>query len=301
MTELAAVGTVPDHRSRVATAVIMWADCRRRVRPWRSRGWLAVDRLDGGACGRLGWEARVAAVSAMDVSKRYGNRAALDAVTVEVPDRAFVAVMGPSGSGKSTLLHLLGGLDTPTSGSITFDGRRLSQLDEWERTLLRRRSVGIVFQSSNLVPVLTAEENVALPLVIDRRPAREASARARAALDLVGLGERGDARPSELSGGEQQRVAIARAIVHRPALVLADEPTGNLDSVAGASVMAAMRDYHRRARSTMVVVTHDPGVASIADEVVHLRDGRVVGRLCLGPHMQGRRESVVSWLAGAVS
>ena len=240
----------------------------------------------------------MAGVAAFHVTKRSGSRVARDGVTLSVPDGSFVGVMGPSGSGKSTLLHLLGGLDTPTSGTVTLAGRALSEMDERERTLVRRRDVGIVFQSLNLVPVLTAQENVSLPLIIDRRPGKESSGAARAALTAVGLGDRGDDLPSQLSGGEQQRVAIARAIVHRPALLLADEPTGNLDSATGMVVMSELRSYQRSAGCTMVVVTHDPNVAAFADEVLSLQDGRVSGRLDLHDHVASARvESVVTWLA----
>ena len=244
----------------------------------------------------------MAGVVAVNLTKRYGTRAAIDGITLTVRDASFVAVMGPSGSGKSTLLHLLGGLDTPTAGTVRLGDQDLSEMDERQRTLVRRRQVGIVFQAFNLVPVLSAEENVALPLIIDRRPGREASEAAQRALASVGLTDRAGALPSELSGGEQQRVAIARAIVHGPSLILADEPTGNLDSATGLAVMSVLREHHHVAGCTMVVVTHDPNVASFADEIVHLHDGRASGTLNLRDHAEtARLETVVNWLAAPVA
>ncbi len=188
----------------------------------------------------------------------------------------FVAVMGPSGSGKSSLLHLLAGLDQPTSGSIRIGGRELALLDEDERAMLRRRQIGLIFQSFQLLDTLTAEENVALPLAIGGCPAREAGERAVQMLERVGLAQRRRHRPHELSGGEQQRVAIARALVIEPLLVLADEPTGNLDSVQGDRIMALLRKLVEERRQTMLMVTHDANHAALADRIVSLRDGRAV-------------------------
>ena len=241
----------------------------------------------------------MAGVAAIGVSKSYGARVALNDVTLSVRDGSFVAVMGPSGSGKSTLLHLLGGLDTPTAGTVSIGESVLSAMDERARTILRRRAVGIVFQSFNLVPVLTAEENVALPLIIDGRPAKESASTAREALDSVGMAGRENDLPSQLSGGEQQRVAIARAIVHGPSLLLADEPTGNLDSATGAAVLDVLRKRQQGTGSMMVVVTHDPGVAAGADEVIHLRDGEISGHLELVAvaGAPARLHSVGTWLA----
>jgi putative ABC transport system ATP-binding protein len=187
----------------------------------------------------------------------------------------FVAVMGPSGSGKSSLLHLLAGLDQPTAGSIRIGGVDLTLLGEDERALLRRRQIGLIFQSFQLLDTLTAEENVALPLAIGGCAANEARQRAARLLGSVGLAHRRQHRPHELSGGEQQRVAIARALVIEPLLVLADEPTGNLDSVQGERIMVLLRKLVEERRQTLLMVTHDANHAAMADRIIHLRDGRV--------------------------
>lgn len=202
---------------------------------------------------------------------------ALDGVDLEARRGEFLAVLGVSGSGKSTLLHLLGGLDTPTAGSVIVAGRDLAAMSPYERALYRRTGVGFVFQSYYLVPSLTAEENVALALTFQGVFGREARRRAGEALGRVGLGHRVTHRPSQLSGGEQQRVAIARAIVHDPPLLLADEPTGNLDRVTAAGVTELLNDIHRELGTTIVIVTHDDELASgAAHRVVRLRDGRVL-------------------------
>jgi len=185
----------------------------------------------------------------------------------------FVAIMGPSGSGKSTLLGLIAGLDAPTSGSIKLAGQELVGLGEDALARLRGRTLGFVFQSFHLLPTLTAEENVAVPLEL--RGEHDARGRARALLATVGLADRGHHLPAQLSGGEQQRVALARAFVAEPPILLADEPTGNLDSATGERVLALLADLRARAGTTMVLVTHDPGLAARADRVVTLRDGRV--------------------------
>jgi putative ABC transport system ATP-binding protein len=187
----------------------------------------------------------------------------------------MLAIMGPSGSGKSTLLSLLGGVDTPSGGRVFLEGADLSALDDYRRTLVRRRRVGFVFQAFNLLPILTAQENVALPLEFDGLSAAEARQRSLVALEQVGLSERGNHLPGMLSGGEQQRVAIARALVIGPALVLADEPTGNLDSANGQRVLGLLRDLVDERGQTVVLVTHDPEIGSRADRVVWLRDGRL--------------------------
>ncbi len=216
------------------------------------------------------------------LAKRYEAEAvevqALRGVDFEVRQGEFVAIMGPSGSGKSTLLHLIGGLDHPSGGDVRFEGESLASLSERDLTHLRRRRVGVVFQFFNLLPTLTAEENVALPLMLDGVPAEACGSRAREALAAVGLSERATRLPHELAGGEQQRVAIARALVARPALVLADEPTGNLDSVSGEQVLEALAGARHRGQ-TVLMVTHDPGAAAHADRVVFLRDGRLVDEL----------------------
>jgi putative ABC transport system ATP-binding protein len=188
----------------------------------------------------------------------------------------FVAVMGSSGSGKSTLLHLLAGLDRPTSGTVQVGGARLESLDDDGLTLLRRKQIGVIFQGFHLLDVLSALENVALPLAIAGAAASEARRRAARALERMGLAQRGRHRPAELSGGEQQRVAVARALVIEPLVLLADEPTGDLDSANGAQVMALLRDLVDRHRHTIVMVTHNPDHARRADRTVTLRDGRIV-------------------------
>ena len=207
---------------------------------------------------------------------------ALDGIDLKIRKGEFVAIMGPSGSGKSTLLHLMGGLDTPTDGAVMLGGRRLAHLSDDEVTILRRRQVGFVFQFFNLLPTLTAAENVALPLLIDGWRVEDLAARVAELLDLVGLSDRRDHRPDQLSGGEQQRVAIARALVTEPAVVLADEPTGNLDSKAGREVLGLLRRACDEKGQTIVLVTHDPLAASYADRVVFLHDGRVVRELVGG-------------------
>ena len=198
----------------------------------------------------------------------------LDGVTLDVPSGQFVAVTGPSGSGKSTLLGLVAGLDRPTAGTIRVDGTELGALDEDALARLRLAKIGYVFQSFHLIPTLTATENVAIPLELAGAP--DAPARARALLEEVGLKLRGGHYPAELSGGEQQRVALARAVANQPGLLLADEPTGNLDSATGAQIIDLLLSLHRRLGITLILVTHDPALAAHAGRVVELRDGRVV-------------------------
>lgn len=201
---------------------------------------------------------------------------ALAGVDFQVEKGEFVAIMGPSGSGKSTLLHLLGGLDRPTSGEITLAGQPLSPLTDDEITLVRRRNVGFIFQFYNLVPTLSAEENVALPLLIDGKSLAAYESKVTELLGMVGLAERRKHKPSQLSGGQQQRVAIARAFVTDPAIVLADEPTGNLDTHAGQEVLDLLRRSCDELQQTVVMVTHDPSAANCADRLVFLRDGLIV-------------------------
>ncbi len=195
-------------------------------------------------------------------------------VSLSLPAGSYTAVMGPSGSGKTTLMNLLGALDTPTSGDLLFDGRDLATMPEGERVGLRGRSVGFVFQSFHLMPRLTALENVALPLVFADVEKRERHERARDLLAQFGMADRADHRPSELSGGQRQRVAIARALVRDPGLVLADEPTGNLDTTTGQRIMDAIGQL-QEAGTTVVLVTHERAVAERADRIVHIRDGRL--------------------------
>jgi putative ABC transport system ATP-binding protein len=202
---------------------------------------------------------------------------ALDRVSLTFPKATFTAVMGPSGSGKSTLMQCAAGLDRSTSGSVTIGGTELTGLSERELTLLRRARIGFVFQAFNLLPALTAEQNVALPLrLAGRRPPK---ARVREVLEQVGLGDRARHRPTELSGGQQQRVALARALITRPEVLFGDEPTGALDSRTSREVLALLRDMVDRHGQTVVMVTHDPVAASCADRVVFLVDGRVHGEL----------------------
>ncbi len=207
---------------------------------------------------------------------------ALRGVDFVVPRGQFVAVMGPSGAGKSTLLHLMGGLDTPSDGDIVLGSKRLAHLSDDEITIVRRRQVGFIFQFFNLLPTLSAAENVALPLLIDGKRIEDYASRVDELLDLVGLADRRDHRPDQLSGGEQQRVAIARAFVTDPKIVLADEPTGNLDSNAGTAVLELLRRACKELNATVVMVTHDPRAASYADRVVFLKDGRTVRELLAG-------------------
>jgi putative ABC transport system ATP-binding protein len=218
-------------------------------------------------------------LQASGLQKQYGSTEhlviALAGVDFSVERGEFVAIMGPSGSGKSTLLHLLGGLDRPSSGDITLAGTRLSGLDDNQATLARRHNIGFIFQFYNLLPTLTAEENITLPLLIDNQSVAKFRERVDRLLDLVGLTGRRTHKPDQLSGGEQQRVAIARALVTEPAIVLADEPTGNLDSKTGTAVMELLRRSSDELGQTIVMVTHDPRAATYADRVVFLGDGAV--------------------------
>ncbi len=221
------------------------------------------------------------AVAASAVTRRYGDgESAVDAlrgVTLEVPAGQFTAVMGPSGSGKSTLMHLLAGLDTPSSGTVGIGGEDITAMNDKQLTKLRRKHIGFVFQQFNLLPTLTAEENILLPLSIAGRKADKADLEALIA--RVGLQERRGHRPSELSGGQQQRVAIARALISRPTILFADEPTGNLDSASGAEILALLREAVELDGQTTLMVTHDPRAAAAADRVVFIADGRIVADL----------------------
>ncbi len=200
---------------------------------------------------------------------------ALAGVSLHIREREFAVIVGPSGSGKSTLLHLIGGLDRPTDGEVMVDGRIISQMPDNPVTLFRRQNIGIVFQFFNLLPTLTAVENVMLPLILDGQPKVKASSRAEALLDRVGLSGRNDHLPEELSGGENQRIAIARALVFSPQILLADEPTGNLDSGTGEAVLELVRLINREEGCTVVMVTHNPRAAEYGDRVIHLRDGLI--------------------------
>ena len=221
-------------------------------------------------------------LEAVDVTRIYRigrdvEVPALRGVGFVVDHGDYVAIVGASGSGKSTLLNLLGALDRPTSGRIRYDGRDVRELTDTELAELRNTRIGFVFQSFQLLPRLTALENVALPLLYRPGTKRERRERSTAALAAVGLADRVDHRPTELSGGQQQRVAIARALVTQPALILADEPTGNLDTTTGEEIMTLLERLHRDQGTALVVITHDTGIAARASRVIELRDGRVVG------------------------
>jgi len=200
---------------------------------------------------------------------------ALDGVDLEIPAHTFTVVMGPSGSGKSTLLYLLGGLDRPTAGEIIINGARLDQKDENALALFRRKTVGFIFQSFNLVSSMSALENVAFPMQFAGISGTERKTKSSSLLEQVGLADRGHHKPSELSGGQQQRVAVARALVNDPQLIFADEPTGNLDSASGIAIMQLLSDLHQSGR-TVLVVSHDPRITRFATHKVFLLDGRIV-------------------------
>ncbi len=220
-------------------------------------------------------------IEAVDVAKVYRRGRtevrALAGVSLTVPRGEFLSVMGPSGSGKSTLLNLLGALDVPSSGSMRIDGRELSRMKDDELSAFRRERLGFVFQFFNLMPTLTALENAMLPGLLSGRPQAELRRRAEMLLETVGLGGRVHHRPDELSGGEMQRVAVARALLMEPAVLLADEPTGNLDSRTGAEVLRMLREATRDRGLTVVMVTHDSKAAAVGDRIVRLADGLIVG------------------------
>jgi len=222
--------------------------------------------------------ADTAVVTAHDVSRRYGEgETAVDAlrgVSLAIDSGRLTAVMGPSGSGKSTLMHILAGLDKPTSGTVAIAGQEITTMNDNELTHLRRKHIGFVFQFYNLLPMLTAEENVKLPLSVAGEKADDAWFKELIA--KVGLTDRLDHRPAELSGGQQQRVAVARSLVSRPTVVFADEPTGNLDSKSSAEILALLKDATEAYGQTIVMVTHDPRAAAIADRILYIADGRIV-------------------------
>ncbi len=213
----------------------------------------------------------------IDVHKLYrqgrNEIRALAGVSLDIPKGQFAVIMGPSGSGKSTLLHLIGGLDRPTQGEVLVDGRIVSQMPDDEVTLYRRTKIGFVFQFFNLLPTLTAIENVMLPLILDGQSTTPAVSRAEMLLERVGLKSRKDHLPEELSGGEMQRVAIARALAFQPSILLVDEPTGNLDSKSGEAILGLLREINQREGCTVVMVTHNREAASYGDRIVYLRDG----------------------------
>lgn len=200
---------------------------------------------------------------------------ALAGVSLHIAKGEFASIMGPSGSGKSTLLHLIGGLDRPTRGDVVVGGKVISQMGDDEVTLFRRERIGVIFQFFNLLPTLTAIENVELPAILGGRAEAEARAKSEALLERVGISARRNHLPEELSGGEIQRLAIARALVFNPPILLADEPTGNLDSKTGGAILQLIRDINRQEDCTVVMVTHDHEAAAVGDRVIHLKDGIV--------------------------
>ncbi len=217
-------------------------------------------------------------VKVENLTKIYGKGdtevRALDHVSFSIPQGQFVAIVGPSGSGKSTLLHILGGVDTPTSGSVQIGGTDISKLDETALAIFRRRQIGLIYQFYNLLPILTVEENLTLPLLLDgRKPDKQ---QIRALVATLGLSERLKHLPNQLSGGQQQRVSIGRALVNNPALVLADEPTGNLDSENSREIIALLRRFNRESNQTVVIITHDERIALSADRIISVEDGRIV-------------------------
>ncbi len=241
-------------------------------------------------------------LAARSLTKEYrsgtSSLAVLRDVSFDIPEGAFVAIVGPSGSGKTTLLGLLAGLDLPSRGTVMIDGADLTTLDEDARARLRGDKVGFIFQSFQLIPTLTAQENVQVPLELRGR--RDAAEKARNLLQRVGLGDRTDHFPSQLSGGEQQRVAIARAFANEPRLLFADEPTGNLDGATGAKIVALLDELNRESGATVVIVTHDLGLAEHAQRVIRLRDGEVIeDRPGKGGVFNPRAEPAADVAAGA--
>ncbi len=237
-------------------------------------------------------------VETKELTKVYGSGdtalTALNHVSIHIQAGEFVAIMGPSGCGKSTLLHLLGGLDRPTSGGVLIEGHNLSNLNDTSLAELRRRKIGFVFQFFNLIPVLNALENAALPLLLDGVPLKDAQKRASEWLDQVGLNDRHTHRPSQLSGGQQQRVAIARALVSEPAIILADEPTGNLDTHAADEIVGLLRQVSSEWGRAVVMVTHDPRIAAYADRIIFLKDGVMVNETRLEVGAQPAQQPVTA-------
>jgi putative ABC transport system ATP-binding protein len=239
-------------------------------------------------------------IQAENLTKVYGAGetavVALDHVNLNVEPGELVAVMGPSGCGKSTLLHLLGGLDRPTDGNVRIDGQHLEQLSDNQITQLRRRKIGFVFQFFNLIPILSSVENAALPLMLDGEKAAETKRKAVEWLMKVGLGHRLESRPDQLSAGQQQRVAIARALITEPVLVLADEPTGNLDTKASDEIAGLLKQVAKEWGRAVLMVTHDPRIAAYADRIVFLKDGKVVNETQLESGRTDNAESVSQYV-----
>lgn len=217
-------------------------------------------------------------IEAKELSKIYGSGesrvVALDKVNLEIASSDFISIMGPSGSGKSTLLHLLSGLDKPTSGSLTYDGKDIYRFNDKELSSFRRRRIGFIFQQFNLLPVMTAKENIIMPLLLDKKQPDEVYL--NQLTDLLGIRERLTHLPHELSGGQQQRVAIARALVSKPAIILADEPTGNLDSKTSNDVLGLLKVTSQKFHQTIVMITHNSEIAQLADRIVRIEDGKIV-------------------------
>jgi len=224
-------------------------------------------------------------IETQKLTKIYGSGStavtALDKVSFSIQPGEFVAVMGPSGCGKSTLLHLLGGLDRPSNGKVLIEGTSIADMSDDRLTELRRRKIGFVFQFFNLIPVLTAVENAALPVTLDGVKPADAKAKAAKWLERFGLGDRLASRPDQLSGGQQQRVAVARALVAEPALILADEPTGNLDTRAGDEIAGLLSQVAKEYGRTVIMVTHDPRIAAYSDRIIFLKDGKIIDETLL--------------------
>lgn len=216
-------------------------------------------------------------IQVRDLRKMYGKASnlvhALDGVSFTIETGEFVAVVGPSGSGKSTLFHLLGGLDKPTSGEVLIENKNLYDMTDEERTLLRRRQIGFVFQQYNLIPILNVYDNIVLPIELDKKPID--TEYVDEIIKELGLSEKVDNLPNQLSGGQQQRVAIARALVTKPSIVLADEPTGNLDSKTGQEVLEVFREASKKFHQTMMMITHNNEIAELADRTIHIQDGKI--------------------------
>ncbi len=235
-------------------------------------------------------------ITTQNLTKIFGSGpaavTALDHVNISVNAGEFVAIMGPSGCGKSTLLHLIGGLDRPTGGKVSIEGTSIADMDDDHLTELRRRKIGFVFQFFNLIPVLNALENAALPVTLDGAKPAEAQEKSREWLTRFGLSDRLSSRPDQLSGGQQQRVAIARALAAEPAIILADEPTGNVDTRAGDEIAGLLRDVSKKYGRTVVMVTHDPRIAAYADRIIFLKDGKVVDETILERRNDNRAAAV---------
>jgi putative ABC transport system ATP-binding protein len=239
-------------------------------------------------------------VEVRKLTKVYGSGdtavTALDHVDLSVDSGEFVAIMGPSGCGKSTMLNLIGGLDRPTEGTVDIDGVDIATMSDNKLTELRRRKIGFVFQFFNLIPVLNAIENTALPLMLDGANLADARQKAAGWLDKIGLENRHSHRPDQLSGGQQQRVAIARALVTEPAMILADEPTGNLDTRSSSEIVALLRQVSQEWGRSVIMVTHDPGIAAYADRIIFLKDGRVVDETRLNPSRPAGQKTIAAAL-----